>query len=73
MRLRYMINMNIQAAFRRVDAKIKELLSHRMCPSIIRTVYLKFTGLIGGMVDMQAQAGAGGASSGGWLPKCSIF
>jgi len=53
MRVRCMMSAHSQAAFRRIDQKIKGYLGHPRCPSIVRGVYLKLTGFLGGMAEME--------------------
>lgn len=76
MRLRYMINTNSQAAFKRIDVKINEILGKPFVPAIVRNLYTKARGFLSSMVQMEmnqggAQGGAGGI--GGMFSKCSIF
>jgi len=48
-------------------------------PAVVRSVYLKIRGFLSGMVEMEMNAGQGGAAApargglGGMFSKCSIF
>lgn len=76
MRLRYMINVNTKSAFARVHSKINQFLSKPFIPSIVRTLYGKLSGFLGGMAEMEMNQAANGQNAGGGrglLGKCSIF
>lgn len=73
LRLRYMISSGTQGGFRRVNAKIKDLLSHRMVPGLVRGLYNKISGFLSGMVESEMNAAASGQSGGGLMSKCNIF
>ncbi|TNV77119.1 hypothetical protein FGO68_gene678 [Halteria grandinella] len=72
MRVRYMMSAHSQAAFRRIDQKIKGYTASPRCPSIVRGGYLKVTGMLGSMAEMEGAQGAG-AGRGGLMSKCNIF
>jgi hypothetical protein len=52
-RLRYMISVNQQAAFKRIDIKINGILSKPFVPAVVRSVYLKGSGFLSSMVEME--------------------
>ena len=52
LRVRYMVSVNIQGAFRRLDVKISGYLSKPSCPAMVRTVYQKVKGFMVSMGDM---------------------
>lgn len=71
-----MINTNQQLAFKRIDIKINGILSKPFVPAIVRNVYSKARGFLSSMVEMEMNAGQGGAAKGGlggMFSKCSIF
>lgn len=53
MRVRYMMSAHSQAAFRRIDLKIKGYTASPRCPSFVRGGYLKVTGMLGSMAEME--------------------
>ena len=54
MRMRYMMNMQCQMAFQRLDQKIVLYMHHQWCPSMVPAAYARVKGLLGGLVDAQA-------------------
>lgn len=75
MHARYMMDYQIQGAFRTVHAKIQGVLSR--VPFALN-LYLKLTGYLWTMVDpqrlqQQMQGGGSGSALGGLMSKCSIM
>ena len=52
LRIRYMINVNSQAAFRRVDQKIMGYIE--TAPGFVKTVYMKLRGFMASMGDVES-------------------
>lgn len=75
MHARYMMDYQIQCAFRTVHSKIQSLLSR--VPFLLN-LYLKMTGYLWNMVDpqrlqQQMQSGGAGSGLGGLMSKCNIM
>lgn len=71
LRVRYMINPQLQEAFRVLNAAILTLVHHPRCPALVARAYTKVQAFASSMADMaqqQQQAAGGGLAS-----KCSIM
>ena len=77
MRMRYMMNPNLQGSFGKLDVLFQEYLNHPYCPGILRTVYFKIREFASSIVDVQAQQQrvqeSGGGMMGALKNSCSIF
>ena len=51
MRVRYMMSIQTQMAFSRLDQSTQVYLQHPYCPAMLLGVYMKAKGLLVGMVD----------------------
>lgn len=72
-RIKYFINYNTQAAFRRLDIKITGITNSPSCPGLISRFYTTARGFISSMGSMEQAAGGAGAGAGGLLSRCDIF
>ena len=81
-RVRYLVNYQVQAAWKRMDDNIKgSVLSSSKCPGFVRTVYYKIRGMLASMIpnpeeEAQRHQAAGGGITGAIknsLGGCQIF
>lgn len=77
MRMRYMMNMQCQMAFQRLDQKLVLYMHHPYCPGMVPTAYHKVKGVLTGLVDTQATQNRvqenGGGMMGALKSSCQIF
>jgi hypothetical protein len=78
--MRYLLDRsgNVKRAFASVDGKINSLLSHRMCPGLLRTVYSYIKQMLAAQINASSNAGntANSGSRGGLssvMSKCNIM
>ncbi|KAF1315241.1 Transmembrane protein, partial [Globisporangium splendens] len=71
LRVRYMINPQLQEAFRLLNASIMTLVHHPKCPTAVGTVYAKIQAFATSMADVQQQQAA--AAGGGLASKCTVM
>lgn len=72
LRVRYMINPQLQEAFRVLNASILTLVHHPRCPAVVATVYAKIQKFAISMADVQQQQAAAGGG-GGLASKCTVM
>jgi hypothetical protein len=77
MRMRYMINPVIQAAFAKLHNDLIGYLGHPMVPAVMLQGYMKLAGLISTYGDARGQAeqinNSGGGMIGALKNSCNIF
>lgn len=75
LRVRYMINPQLQEAFRVLNATILTLVHHPRCPAVVATVYAKIQKFAISMADVQQQQAAvgGGGVAAGLANKCTVM
>lgn len=74
LRVRYMINPQLQEAFRVLNTSILSVVHHPKCPAVVASVYGRIQKFAISMADVQQQqqqAAAGGA--GGLASKCTVM
>ena len=77
--MRYLLDRsgNVKRAFALVDGKISSLLSHRMCPGILRTAYSYIKQGLAAQINASTNPGSSNSASRGGLSslmsKCSIM
>eukprot|EP01038_Epipyxis_sp_PR26KG_P008469 gene8469-11451_t len=77
LQMRYMIDQsgNLKAAFASLDARISSILSHRLCPVIVRTGYSMIKSAMAKQVQIPKADGSNAGTRGGigsMLSKCII-
>ena len=77
MRLRFMMNVQTQMAFQRLDQKLMVYLNHPYCPGFANKAYTMLKGLLAGLVDTNATQQRvqqnGGGFMGALKSSCQIF
>lgn len=77
--MRYILDRsgNVKIAFASVDGKINSLLSHRMCPGLLRTVYSYIKQMLTSQINASTNTGNTNSTSRGGLSslmsKCNIM
>lgn len=71
LRVRYMINPQLQEAFRTLNAAALRLVHHPRCPALVTRGYAKLQGWASSMADVQQQQAAG--ANGGLMSRCTVM
>ncbi|TYZ64160.1 hypothetical protein PybrP1_006307 [[Pythium] brassicae (nom. inval.)] len=73
LRVRYMINPQLQEAFRMLNAAALRVTHHPRCPAVVARVYAKVQGFARSMADVQQQQAAGASGAGGLASRCTVM